>query len=571
MKGEDFLIGLGSVDIKIYNYYEYNVCVRKSKKDFNFEVILYFAVMVTLVLTPMFNSDSLIIPKLVFLFALGMFMLPKVLENYKNLNQNKRFRLLLALAILFILQMILSMLVSSTPFEQQFFGRTGRGLGFITYFSLIIILLASAIFITRSSVSKLLFWLVVSSGITSLYSLMQRIGLDIFQWESQTNGIIGTLGNPNFQGSFAAMALVPALVYFWNSRTSRVYSVLIGSILIATIVACQSTQGYVAALASISIYFLIYNWYKGKLKFNSLLIPVFLAGLVALAGMLNKGPLAIYLYKISVQSRGEMWRTAFNAANHNPLFGTGLDSFGDFSLLYRDQKAANGIAEFTDNAHNFFLQFAATGGYPLAVIYLAIILLSLYGFLKLQKEKNTFDKNLAALFSAWLCFQLQSIISPASISTLTWNFIICGSLIGISAEKVTLDESKLLKTNRFTNVICAFLLLSSILITYPLFSTDRLALKSIKTGDGNLAIVAAKSYPESVIRYSRIGAQLLKSGLYPQALDVARSAVRFNPNAVSAWVLILVNESAPLSERQKAKDEILRLDPFNKEIKQFNL
>jgi O-antigen ligase len=444
-------------------------------------------------------------------------------------------------------------------------------LGFITYFSLIIILLASAIFIKKSGLNKLLFWLVISSGITSLYSLMQRFGLDIFEWETKTNGIIGTLGNPNFQGSFAAMALVPALVYFWSPRTSRVYSLSFSLILVITIVVCQSTQGYIAALASISIYLLIYAWYKGKPKFYSLLILVFLAGLVALAGMLNKGPLAAYLYKISVQSRGEMWRTAFNAANNNPFLGTGPDSFGDFSLLYRDQKTANGIAEFTDNAHNFFLQFAATGGYTLALVYLAIIVLSLHSFIKLQREKNSFDKNLAAVFSAWLCFQLQSIISPASISTLTWNFIISGSLIGLSAQNWTTNESKLLKPKRLTKVFSYFFILSSILITYPLFNSDRLALKSIRTGDGNLAIVAAKSYPESVIRYSRIGTTLLTSGLYPQSLDVARSAVKFNPNAISAWILILVNESAPISERQKAKNEILRLDPFNKEVKQFIL
>ena len=545
--------------------------MKQIEKNFNFDVILYFAVMVTLALTPMFNSDSLIIPKLVLLFALGMYLLPKVLENLKYVYHDKKLRLLAVLAIIFILQMILSMLASSTPFEQQFFGRTGRGLGFITYFSLIIILLASAIFIKKSGLNKLLFWLVISSGITSLYSLMQRFGLDIFEWETKTNGIIGTLGNPNFQGSFAAMALVPALVYFWSPRTSRVYSLSFSLILIITIVVCQSTQGYIAALASISIYLLIYAWYKGKPKFYSLLILVFLAGLVALAGMLNKGPLAAYLYKISVQSRGEMWRTAFNAANNNPFLGTGPDSFGDFSLLYRDQKTANGIAEFTDNAHNFFLQFAATGGYILALVYLAIILLSLHSFIKLQREKNSFDKNLAAVFSAWLCFQLQSIISPASISTLTWNFIISGSLIGLSVQNWTTNESKFLKPKRLTKLFSYFLLLSSILITYPLFNSDRLALKSIRTGDGNLAIVAAKSYPESVIRYSRIGTTLLTSGLYPQSLDVARSAVKFNPNAISAWILILVNESAPISERQKAKNEILRLDPFNKEVKQFIL
>jgi O-antigen ligase len=543
--------------------------MNQIDRNFNFDVILYFAVLVTLVLTPMFNSDSLIIPKLVLLFALGMYLLPKVLENAKYVYHDKKLRLLSVLAIVFTLQMVLSMLGSSTPFEQQFFGRTGRGLGFLTYFSLVVILLASAIFIKKSGLNKLLFWLVICSVLTSLYSLMQRFGLDIFEWETKTNGIIGTLGNPNFQGSFAAMALIPALVYFWGPRTSRVYSLIFSSILIVTIVVCQSTQGYIAALASISIYLLIYAWYKGKFIFYSLLIFVFSAGLVALAGMLNNGPLATYLYKYSVQSRGEMWRTAFNAANNNPFLGTGLDSFGDFSLLYRDEKVANGIAEFTDNAHNFFLQFAATSGYLLALAYFAIIALSFYSFIQLQKEKNSFDKNLAAVFSAWLCFQLQSIISPASISTLTWNFIICGSLIGFSVENGVKSKGKFVKPNRIMGVFSYFLMLFSILITYPLFNSDRLALQSIRTGDGNLAIVAAKSYPESVIRYSRIGVRLLESGLYSQSLDVARSAANFNPNAVSAWALILVNESAPISERQKAKNEILRLDPFNKDVKNF--
>ena len=205
------------------------------------------------------------------------------------------------------------------------------------------------------------------------------------------------------------------------------------------------------------------------------------------------------------------------------------------------------------------------------MVYLAIIALSFYSFIKLQREKNSFDRNLAAVFAAWLCFQLQSIISPASISTLTWNFIICGSVIGLSVENWTTNESKFLKPKRLTKVFSYFLMLLSILITYPLFNSDRLALKSIRTGDGELAIVAAKAYPESVIRYSRIGVTLLNSGLLPQSLDVARSAVKFNPNAVSAWILILVNESAPISERQKAKNEILRLDPFNKEVKQFIL
>jgi len=526
--------------------------------------------LVTLTLTPMFNSDSLIIPKMIILFALGAYTLPKIIENYKYIFRNNKLRLLLLLTTMFVLQMTISMFRSSSPFEQQLFGRTGRGLGFITYFSLIIITLASAIFVNKSSFKNFLFCILISAQITSLYSLLQRLGLDIFEWETKTNGIIGTLGNPNFQGSFAAMALIPTVVYLWRKGSSRLYAFACSLILLLTIIVCQSTQGYIAALASISMYFLIYTWFKVKSLFYILLLPFFSGVLLAFAGMLDKGPLSAYLYKISVQSRGEMWRTALNTANNNSLFGVGLDSFGDYSLFYRDQKTANGVAEFTDNAHNFFFQFAATGGYPLAFVYLAIIILSLSSFIKLQKEKGTFDTNLTAIFSAWLCFQLQSVISPASISTLMWNFIICGMVIGLSAQSNSESMGYKSDSNSFIKVFSYILLLLSIIITYPLFNTDRLALKSVRTGNGNLAIEAAKSYPESVIRYSRIGVLLLQSGLYPQALDIGRSAVKFNPNAVSAWVLILLNENAPSDERQKAKYEILRLDPFNKEVQKFN-
>jgi hypothetical protein len=68
-----------------------------------------------------------------------------------------------------------------------------------------------------------------------------------------------------------------------------------------------------------------------------------------------------------------------------------------------------------------------------------------------------------------------------------------------------------------------------------------------------------------------MGRALLDSKLPNQALDVARSAVDFNPNAISAWVLILINPAAPIEEREKARIQILRLDPFNKEIMDYKL
>jgi hypothetical protein len=104
------------------------------------------------------------------------------------------------------------MVVTIPPFEQQFFGRTGRGLGFVTEFSLLVVLVIAYSYIKEDKLKLILFTLIASSLISTIYSILQRFNFDIFDWNTRTNGIIGTLGNPNFQSSFAAMSIVPTLV-----------------------------------------------------------------------------------------------------------------------------------------------------------------------------------------------------------------------------------------------------------------------------------------------------------------------------------------------------------------------
>ena len=85
----------------------------------------------------------------------------------------------------------------------------------------------------------------------------------------------------------------------------------------------------------------------------------------------------------------------------------------------------------------------------------------------------------------------------------------------------------------------------------------------------NLVMRATTSYPESTVRYSLIGKELLNSGLNQQSLDLARAGIKFNPNSAGLWALVLVNPIAPMSERLEAKERILELDPLNVEVLNF--
>ena len=544
---------------------------QKLAKDSNYQVLCWGALAITLALTPWMNSDSLIIPKVIILFSLALYLLPQLFFLKYYLVFNRITKLFVSVLFLIVAQMILVMWNSQAPFEQQFFGRTGRGLGLITEISLLILVLTASISAKSENIKTLMFTLTLSCTITSVYSVLQRFGLDIFEWVSRTNGIIGTLGNPNFQSSFAAMCLIPSLIYVFNRR-SFAYGVISLAALITLIYFSQSTQGYVLTVIVILTFLIVRTYYSYRVVFFTLIMMTLFTGLVIIAGMTNRGLFAKYLYKISVQSRGDFYETTLSIANSNPLFGVGLDSLGDHYLMYRSESVAKGINEFTDSAHNYFLNYASTGGYPLAILNLMIVLLVLYNFLILFRRSKVYEPNLTAFFCIWICFQLQALISPSNIPLLVWNAIISGTIIGLvnrgsasTTKSVNQYQYKLGLTRPFSYL----LLIIGLTIVYPYFNVDRMQIQANKTGDALLALKSAKSYPESTVRYSRIGQALIDSNLAVQSLDLARSAVAFNPNAPSAWAMLLLNNSATYDERVRAREEVLRLDPFNEEVRAF--
>ena len=545
--------------------------MKKFTND-SYLLILASAFAITIALTPWVNSDSLIVPKIVILLATSFYMLPRLILDLQKIKTNRLSKVLSFLALAIMFQLLLVIFTTSAPWEQQFYGRTGRGLGFITEFSLLIVLLISYFNVSVNKVRNFLLFFTLSCLISSLYSILQRFNLDIFEWNTRTNGIIGTLGNPNFQSSFAAMALVPSIFYFLGSKNGLIKSILTSIPFIFVIYISQSTQGYVASFIAICTMLLIFLWYKNRWAFYGFSGFSLISLVLIIQGMLNNGFLAGYLYKASVISRGEMVRNSFSVAKDNPIFGVGLDSLGDFYLKYKDEKTAKGVNEFTDHAHNIFVNYAATGGFPLAILQFLIVLLVAYVFILLLRKNPQFNKEIAILFSMWVCFQAQALISPANISMLIWNAILSGTLLGIHRESNILIVKNVNKKSNIldlTKPFSVFLLLGSLFISYPYFNVDKMQSDSAKNGDGNLAMKSALSFPESTVRYSRIANAFIESNLAAPALELGRAAAKFNPNAPSAWGLILVNNTGTKEERIKAKNTLIKLDPQNKEIREI--
>ena len=293
--------------------------MKRKARDKNFDLLCISVFTITIALTPWVNQDSLIVPKLIVLIFSAAYFLPNLRFLPKTITSFRVSKVFLILLLAVAIQIFLVMVVTMPPIEQQFFGRTGRGLGFATEFSLLVVLVIAYSYIKEDKLKLILFTLIASSLISSIYSILQRFNLDIFDWNTRTNGIIGTLGNPNFQSSFAAMAIVPTLVYFWGNK--KVFSIILTLPLLVVLYFSQSTQGYLLLVTSLFVFLIIYFSFKNyKIAFG-LFIVLATMSVFAVAGMLNKGPLTQYLYKASVQSRGDFFRTSLAIAQDNPFFG----------------------------------------------------------------------------------------------------------------------------------------------------------------------------------------------------------------------------------------------------------
>ena len=548
--------------------------MRLVSKNLTPRLIVYFSILNSLIVTPFWNKDGMIIPKLMIMLSSSLYLLPIIIAHRESILNSRILKIATMLQCLLVAYSLLVIILSTAPLEQQIFGRTGRGLGLITIFSLAVVFIATAVLMQPNFENKIIFGIISSAFISSLYSILQSYGIDLLKWDSKTNGVIGTLGNPNFQSAFASMALVPSFLYFWNNKKRRYLAIILFIFFSFTIFRTQSTQGIIAGFFSTYLVIAIFCWYKNKLIFWSIFLSGSLSAILAILGMLNMGPLSSYLYKVSIQSRGDFWRAAFNTANSHPIFGVGIDSFGDYFLKYRDIIAANhSFAEYTDNAHNFFLEQAATGGYLFAFLNLLIVILVLFIFIKVQRNSKQFNSALVLLFAPWAAFQMTTVISPGNLVTMYWNAVISGAIVGLyKLMSVPRVSSSTVKESKSTiNTLTPVLLgIFGIIFMLPAFNTDRMQLSAMKKGDANLVMKATTSYPESTIRYSLIGRELLDSGLTKQSLDISRSAVKFNPNSAGLWALVLVNPSATIEERLIAKEKILELDPLNTEVRNFN-
>ena len=500
-------------------------------------------------------------------------------------------KLAITLALLFSLTVINSVVQSKAPMTQLIYGAYGRNTGLVTYFLLILLFISALALSQKASFLKVSYGLLAAGVVNAVYSLWVIIFGDFIGWTNPYGNILGTFGNPNFIGAFLGMFASVLFAFTikpnldWKFRVASIVFLLITFIEIESSSAIQGIVVAAGGMVLVGFFFL-------RSKFSSPLIPsiyslfMLVGGVIATLGALQKGPLTSLIYKNSVSLRGEYWQAGWNMADKFPLSGVGMDTYGDWYRRLRDDQALinPGPNTISNAAHNVVLDQLAYGGWPMFIAYIAIIVLVGIAIVKVVLRNKTFDFTFIGLVVAWICYQVQSIISINQIGLAIWGWLLGGTLIAY--ERTTRNSDSKEGGNQASNnsvkdrkskqnvglspfMVGALGAVVGLLIAVPPYSSDtkwKAALSSGSVEQIEKALTPGYLNPQGSFRYASASQLFEANKLYDQAYKYAKIGTEFNPDFFDAWKMLYYIQKSTPEDRELAKKNLLRLDPMNKNI-----
>ena len=391
-----------------------------------------------------FNS-----PKMWILFFVAAWLTGYIVSFKKIIFDVRSLKTLLYLLLIFIASALLATLFTDFKYVAVF-GEVMRRNGFISYLSLAIVLLAASMFVRVFNIKQLYAATYFVAVITVIYTFMQTIGKDFIKWNNNYNAIIGTLGNPNFEAALMAVmgVLIFSSIFIADFKIHiRFFAGIIVIVLLGLIYRSNARQGLLSYILGVGLFLTIWLFIKNRKLGIAVLGGGVIIFIFSVLGMLQIGPLERFLYKPTVSVRGYYWRAGIEMFKENPLFGVGMDRYGAYFKQFREvgYPLSYGFDITSSNAHNTFIQLFATGGIFLGVSYLIlngyIVKQAIFGLKNLSGNNQL---TLAGVFSAWIAFHAQSLVSIDNIGISIWGWVLGGSIIGlsVSASSPLADDRK---------------------------------------------------------------------------------------------------------------------------------
>jgi O-antigen ligase len=535
-------------------------------------VVLWSAGTTTLFVTPFFSYDPINVPRFVVLFVFGLMGFFLLLGARKH-GLTTKYRAVVGSSLFFISWGVIATFSSGINVNEGLFGVTGRQTGLLAYFALIALMVSGVVASSEGLSRRLAFTLVCIGILSGLYGVLQSFGGDPFDWINPYSPVFGFFGNPNFQASFMGIAAVAAIAMVLEGAEklqNRIGLLVFVALALFNIYESKSQQGYLVLLAGVVVVGYLYVRTNEKLKkLTPLYVVAAVVGFVAVVlDILQKSPWSSILYKESVTFRGDFWRAGWKMTTDNPVFGVGLDGYRDHYRASRDVVTAlrPGSDAMTDSAHNVFLDISSGGGFPLLIVYVFLIGLTIFSAIKVIRRSKGFNVAFAAVLGAWVAYLAQSLISINQLGLAVWGWVLMGVIIGYEIN--TREKAEVIKIKPVHSTVAIGMgLIIGLGVGLPLMVADATFRSTVKSGDVIKIEASVRQWPQSVSRMT-LAAQILREGNLPErSIVIARDAVVFNPMNFEAWKELSLQPNATEQERAEALATMKKLDPYNPNLK----
>ncbi len=278
------------------------------------------------------------------------------------------------------------------------------------------------------------------AAIVAIVGLMQSFGVGYYEGIEQAfiARAPGLLGNPNFSAMFivTVMPLVLPLIIYAKDFKAKVYYATATFIMLLAVVNFSSRGAFLALFFGILalLLFIVFLGLSKKVFILSILSVMLAAALTTGFLEVTRPGSLISILKFTdtnADTRLFAWDVAAGAVLSHPFLGYGPGSLQIYFERFRDTNLSKQSGVF-DDAHNVFLQMAATTGLPFVVCFFGILGLGFWaGYKNFKADKKDFwTAGLIASLIVWIVAALFNPVSSANyfclivlLSGLMINFV----------------------------------------------------------------------------------------------------------------------------------------------------
>ena len=405
-----------------------------------FEQTLLVVISTSLVIFP-FIFDSFTVSKLLIL-SVGLLLLFIRLIQPRNLKFLNRLPVKLVLIVgLFSAYLIFAWAQSGVPFIRGAIGQFGRGNGLFYHSFTLAVFIIVALAFKKSSNDRMHQLITYFSWFQLVYATLQTLDIDIAKLDTRAlSPVVLTFGNSNFAGAMLAVLFTYHLTYVIVFKKYKISTLALLCLLISTSTLPKAFQGYFIIVLSIFYGLSLFIWEKFKSRrVHQIILFAWMIGVLnIILGFAGKFLLADFFNRDSFQIRIEYWKISIDVIRDHLIYGVGPDRLYDVSAAYMAPGSLDLISTTRlDNAHNWYLQLAASFGVPALALFSLILGFVLFAGAQLIRLKKSESRFFLPSFMAFIAMFIDGLVSLEQPGIGIWLYLFGGVVVGFWLDSKT--------------------------------------------------------------------------------------------------------------------------------------